>query len=642
MLSSGSRLAALSVSVAALAAVPSPAHATDLMSEAGFRFDIQDGLGGAFGTDGSLSDGTADAYDGCYYLDVGGFRYSAGDPAMTSLGDRQIDLPESPVDVLSARRFVYVPSPGGSWARYLDVIGNPTSSPVTTTITISGNFGSDGSTMLHATSSGDLAVDTSDLWFATDDVDDGADPSLAHVLQGSGAAITPTTVSLSVDSLVYEWTVTIPAGGRVAFLTFAVQDQNQALVQAEASRLAELPDDAMVGLDAYLLDIVNWIAAPRCAGAPGSACDVGGRAGTCRAGRCCTGCFDGTRCHAGNTGAVCGANGGSCASCADADLCTSDVCTVGVCSNPFAPAGTRCEDPLYCTTRDVCDGAGTCAGTGPSPCDDGRACTIDSCDEAADSCGHVMGPGCIIGGECVPEGGVHPGYPCLVCDPAADPSDWTSRTGEVCGETRCVAARLRSSGVCAPTGLCVAPPTMRCASGACASETECVMACPAEGCGEDAYCAAIGGCMPLAAAGEACTASVGCATGRCVDGVCCESACTGVCESCAIAGYEGTCTLAEAGSDPDRECSAECDGTGRCAPFVRDAGISMPDAGSDADAGVALDAGGRLDGGIDAGVTEPAPSGCGVSGRGAAGPGPVLLALGTVLALLTRARRRRR
>ena len=42
--------------------------------------------------------------------------------------------------------------------------------------------------------------------------------------------------------------------------------------------------------------------------------------------------------------------------CWDGDLCTSDVCEDGVCSHPFAPAGTRCgvAFPMQC------DGEGNC------------------------------------------------------------------------------------------------------------------------------------------------------------------------------------------------------------------------------------------------------------------------------------------
>lgn len=69
--------------------------------------------------------------------------------------------------------------------------------------------------------------------------------------------------------------------------------------------------------------------------------------------------------------------------------------------------------------------------------------------------------------------------------------------------------------------------------------------------------------------GEGCTAGFAssCASGNCVDGVCCESAsCTGACKSCNVAGSEGTCVLAKAGTEVPGSCSGgqACDGSGNC------------------------------------------------------------------------------
>jgi hypothetical protein len=69
--------------------------------------------------------------------------------------------------------------------------------------------------------------------------------------------------------------------------------------------------------------------------------------------------------------------------------------------------------------------------------------------------------------------------------------------------------------------------------------------------------------------GEGCTAAFAssCATGFCVDGVCCAAAaCTGACKSCNVAGSEGTCVSAKAGTEVAGSCSAgqACDGSGNC------------------------------------------------------------------------------
>src|SRR5262245_10884339 len=50
--------------------------------------------------------------------------------------------------------------------------------------------------------------------------------------------------------------------------------------------------------------------------------------------------------------------------------------------------------------------------------------------------------------------------------------------------------------------------------------------------------------------GRSCAASSECRSGHCVDGVCCATACTGTCQSCATPGAIGTCLPAEVGTDP--------------------------------------------------------------------------------------------
>jgi hypothetical protein len=58
----------------------------------------------------------------------------------------------------------------------------------------------------------------------------------------------------------------------------------------------------------------------------------------------------------------------------------------------------------------------------------------------------------------------------------------------------------------------------------------------------------------LTANGLACKADADCSSGHCTDGVCCETACNGVCESCALPDGPGKCLPIPNGTDPDHEC----------------------------------------------------------------------------------------
>lgn len=89
---------------------------------------------------------------------------------------------------------------------------------------------------------------------------------------------------------------------------------------------------------------------------------------------------------------------------------------------------------------------------------------------------------------------------------------------------------------------------------------------------------AVGACtrapMMKMGIGEACGCHDECGSGSCVDGVCCNNACTGTCQACNLSGSVGTCTSIADGMDPGGECPAQaastcgrsggCDGRGGC------------------------------------------------------------------------------
>lgn len=71
--------------------------------------------------------------------------------------------------------------------------------------------------------------------------------------------------------------------------------------------------------------------------------------------------------------------------------------------------------------------------------------------------------------------------------------------------------------------------------------------------------------------GSPCSADAHCENKHCVENVCCDSACDGICRTCKASSSIGTCVNAALGSDPrgscagkDPACNGSCDGSGGC------------------------------------------------------------------------------
>src|SRR5262249_47981996 len=106
----------------------------------------------------------------------------------------------------------------------------------------------------------------------------------------------------------------------------------------------------------------------------------------------------------------------------------------------------------------------------------------------------------------------------------------------------------------------------------CTSDAECTLG---------NFCDA-GVCKTKLINGAPCIASTQCSSGFCVEGMCCDSLCTGTCQACAAAnkqsGSDGVCGYAKAGLDPHETCpddgtiscgrDGSCDGSGGCAKYA--------------------------------------------------------------------------
>ena len=244
----------------------------------GFFFDIQ--------TDDSVGSGS----DSVFYgngTNTHGFLLnivSAGNPTPftgNSIGSgeisgRQVDVTQQSIAGLNVTRKVYVPQ-DGYFARYLEILNNPTSSPITVDVQLTTNlYAYYPPDSVIATSTGGTSLNVSntqnpDRWVVIDD-SNGSDPFLSanspatgFAFDGPGAsnpvsAATFSTPSTYTGQLSYQWSsVTVPANSSVAFMHFGLQQISRSAAEASVARLVQLPPEALVGLSPQeITEILNF------------------------------------------------------------------------------------------------------------------------------------------------------------------------------------------------------------------------------------------------------------------------------------------------------------------------------------------------------------------------------------------------
>ncbi|MEW5801617.1 MAG: Ig-like domain-containing protein [bacterium] len=241
--------------------LPCVTHASPLTlyDTKGYPYDIEDG--------GYLINGYSDAYDGYYYLYVNDTGYTGTRSTVEDDGREAVCDPQS-IAGLDVSRKVFVPETE-NWARYLEILSNPTESEICVTVRIGGNLGSDSSTLIILTSDGDSTFENTDTWLVTDDSSDGGgDPSLAHIFEGTDALESVDTVfaANNNDRPYYQWDqVCIPPGQTRIFMHFAVQQTDRSRAVDEANSIKPpSPEVTLSGLsDLEKVCIVNWSLGPR-------------------------------------------------------------------------------------------------------------------------------------------------------------------------------------------------------------------------------------------------------------------------------------------------------------------------------------------------------------------------------------------
>ena len=245
------------------------------------------------------------------------------------------------------------------------------------------------------------------------------------------------------------------------------------------------------------------------------------------------------------------------ASCSAASQCASGFCVDGLCCN------SACAGP--CVSCNQSDRLGSCWPIAAGVADPRAICVKSE----PSTCG-------LTG----------------VCDGSGGCTKYAVET--VCTVPSCSGDKLNTAGTCDGLGTCRPPGVESCSPYACAGGA-CVSQCASDADCVDGHTCVNGSCGPKAL-GRPCAAGGECASGFCADGVCCATACTGSCRSCALSSSLGTCSpVSRGGVDPHGVCvdqhasscgtDGTCDGTGachsygagtECAPEACAAGIYTP------------------------------------------------------------------
>lgn len=183
-----------------------------------------DGSPGLGIVDAGSSD-SGDAYDNAYMLWVNGAIFTVG-TTVDLTGTTMTAGPLSMSGLNVTREFFF--SPTRQVMRVLDTFQNPSGAPINVTIDIPNNFGSDNTTTVQATSSGDMTFTIADRWVITSDTFGPSDPVNTTVLFGPGTpATTPSSVTETVfdcaapNGVGFSFALQVPAGATRRMLYFA-------------------------------------------------------------------------------------------------------------------------------------------------------------------------------------------------------------------------------------------------------------------------------------------------------------------------------------------------------------------------------------------------------------------------------------
>ncbi|HBA82551.1 MAG TPA: hypothetical protein DCZ95_00510 [Verrucomicrobia bacterium] len=207
---------------------------------------------------GRIYNGTSDAYDGGHVL--------LNFPSFTTgilVGARQLVVGPALSGSVRITRKIYVPA-DRAFCRFLEVLENIGASIATQHVRLDTDLGSDDSTIVDSTSSGDSIFDANDDWVVTDDGNGSGDPTMLHVIANPYGQQRASAASvLYLELIAYEYNVVLAPGETKIVMHFGAQNSNRTLARAQAAYLAALGPGALNMMSpAEIARLVNFGAAP--------------------------------------------------------------------------------------------------------------------------------------------------------------------------------------------------------------------------------------------------------------------------------------------------------------------------------------------------------------------------------------------
>lgn len=191
----------------------------------GFNWYLADGAGQRWdiSSNGQVSDGTNDAYDGGMQLRMGGTNFASSSEGRLSKSGREIEIGPWTNGTVRVWRRIYVDATVG-YARWIDIYENTASAAADLKVQYYSNLG--GSINSSTTTAGKQDLTDKDWGIVTADSTDSSRPAVAHIFTNKGSRMRPEVkFNLNQDDFNVHFDLKIPAGKTVAICQFEAQRQ---------------------------------------------------------------------------------------------------------------------------------------------------------------------------------------------------------------------------------------------------------------------------------------------------------------------------------------------------------------------------------------------------------------------------------